>query len=98
MVKIDNNKGSKKEPPKRTGKAAGLEALALCSQLGLTLATPIVFGAVLGHWIDNKLGTRMLFLIILLIFGVFAGLMGAYNQVMNVTKRKNEMTDKNNDR
>lgn len=82
---MEDNKGPQKDRP---GMGAGLEALALCGQLGLTLAIPIVLGAVAGHWLDGKLKTGMIFLILLLILGIAAGIIGAYNQVMSVTKKK----------
>ncbi len=78
MVKQDN----------KENRSAGLEALVLCSQLGLTLAIPIVLGAVAGHWLDKKLNTGIVFLIILLLMGIAAGLLGAYNQIMSVTKKR----------
>lgn len=66
----------------------GLEALVLCSQLGFTIAMPIVLGALAGRWIDSKLGTGMTFMIVLLITGVAAGIYGAYTQIMSVTKKR----------
>lgn len=79
-----------KEPnmPNKPNKSTGYEALVLITQLGLTLATPIVLGAVAGHWIDGKLGTNMIFLVILVVFGVAAGIMGAYSQITSVIKKK----------
>ena len=75
---MDKNKGN------------GYEALVLCTQLGLTLATPIVLGALVGHWIDDKLGTNMIFLILFLILGIAGGAVSAYRQVMTITKGKSK--------
>ena len=69
-------------------KGTGYEALILCSQLGLTLAVPIVLGALAGHWIDGKLGTGMIFFVLLLLLGLAGGFVGAYQQIMAVTKKK----------
>ncbi|MDD3168049.1 MAG: AtpZ/AtpI family protein [Eubacteriales bacterium] len=80
---------TKEEKNKKTGANAGLEALTLLTQLGLTMAIPIVLGAVAGHWIDGKLGTGMIFLLILLCLGIAGGIIGAYRQIMLVTKHKN---------
>ena len=74
--------------PNKPNKSTGYEALVLITQLGLTLATPIVLGAVAGHWIDSKLGTNMIFLVILVVLGVAAGIMGAYSQITSVVKKK----------
>jgi len=69
-------------------KYSGLEALVLCSQLGFTIALPIVLGALAGHWIDGKLGSGMIFLILLTVLGTIAGIFGAYSQINSVTKRR----------
>lgn len=67
---------------------AGLEALALMTQLGFTLATPIVLGALAGNWLDERLGTGAIFLILLLILGIVMGILGAYHLVTSVTKKR----------
>ena len=46
-------------------KETGYEAYALVSQLGFTIAIPIILGAASGHWIDGKLGTEPIFLLLL---------------------------------
>lgn len=76
------------EQDEKDNRFSGLEALALCSQLGLTLALPIVLGAVAGHWLDKKFSTGMIFLILLIVMGIAAGLAGAYRQITSVTKIK----------
>ena len=63
------------------------EALALLTQLGFTLALPIVLGALLGNYLDEKLGTNVLFLIVFILLGVAAGIIGAYHLVQTVTRR-----------
>lgn len=69
-------------------KRTGYNAFTLISQLGLTLAVPIILGALAGHWIDGKLGTGMIFFVLLLLLGLVGGFVGAYQQIMAVTKRK----------
>ncbi len=44
--------------------------LALISQVGVMMVVPIAFGVILGNFIDNKVGTAPLFLIIMIVFGV----------------------------
>jgi len=75
----------KKDKP---GMGSGLEALTLITQLGLTIAVPIVLGAVAGHWLDGKLGTGMIFFLILLCLGIAGGFVGAYRQIITVGKKK----------
>lgn len=64
------------------------EALAVLSQLGFTMAATVVICALLGHWIDSKLGTGVIFLVVLTIFGFVAGIFGAYRQYMDLIKKK----------
>ncbi|HWQ77958.1 MAG TPA: AtpZ/AtpI family protein [Anaerovoracaceae bacterium] len=87
--------GKKEEPPgsdrgdkKKSSPGSGLEAFALISQLGLTMALPIVLGAAAGHWIDVKLGTGMVFFLVLLCFGLAGGFIGAYHLIVVIGKRK----------
>lgn len=72
----------------KTGMGSGLEAFALISQLGLTIALPIVLGAAAGHWLDEKFGTKVIFFLILLILGIAGGFAGAYRQIAAVGKWK----------
>ena len=76
------------ETKKKPAMESGLEALVLVPQLGLIIAIPIILGAYAGHWIDGKLGTGIVFAIILLCVGIASGIMGAYKQIMMVTKKK----------
>ncbi|MGI6732336.1 MAG: AtpZ/AtpI family protein [Anaerovoracaceae bacterium] len=82
---VDNNK---KDKGKGVFNKSGLEALVLVSQLGYTLSLPIVFGALAGNWIDKKLGTDVVFSLILILVGIVVGIIGAYKQVMYVTRKK----------
>lgn len=92
------NKGTAKqeikeeEPSEENNKkpemATGLGATVMLSQLGLTMALPILLGALGGHWLDGKLGTGMIFFILLLCMGIAGGIVGAYRQIMDVIKKK----------
>lgn len=77
-----------KDEKRKSGMGAGLADLALVSQLGFAIAGPIVLGAVAGHWLDGKLGTGMIFFLILLCLGIVGGFVGAYQQIIMVTKKK----------
>lgn len=50
-----------------------LEALAVASQFGITLAVSVVLGYFAGHWIDDRLNTGIIFTLI----GVLLGLVAA---------------------
>ena len=67
---------------------SGLEDLALVSQLGFAIVGPIVLGAIAGHWLDGKLGTGMIFFLILLCLGIVGGFVGAYRLIITVMKKK----------
>lgn len=71
-----------------TGWGAGLQSLTLVTQLGLTIAIPIVLGAMAGHWLDVKFGTGMILSIILIFLGIAGGIAGAWHLITAVVKWK----------
>ncbi|QOX64755.1 AtpZ/AtpI family protein [Anoxybacterium hadale] len=88
--KEQSKKENSDERPEKTSPQAGLEALVLFSQLGLTMAIPILLGAIGGHWLDEKFGTKVVFLILLVCLGIVGGIAGAYRQITAVTKKKSK--------
>ena len=50
-----------------------LQALAVASQFGITLAVSVVLGYFVGQWLDGRLHTGIIFTLI----GVLLGLVGA---------------------
>lgn len=50
-----------------------LKNLALLSQIGISVITPILLGVFLGRLIDKKLATKGIFVIIFIILGSVAG-------------------------
>jgi len=70
--------------------SSGLEAFAMLSQLGLTMALPIPLCALAGRWLDDKLGTGMIFFVILLCLGIAGGTVGAYRLIKAITKIKKD--------
>jgi ATP synthase protein I len=62
--------------------------LSLVSQLGLMMVIPIIGCTLLGRYIDNKLNTTPIFLIILLMLGIGGAFKGVYKTVIVYTKKK----------
>ncbi len=58
------------------------KALALITQLGLSIALPILFGVWLGNKVDTLLDTSPLFLLILMFVGLITGFSSAYRLIM----------------
>ncbi len=58
------------------------KALSLVTQLGLSIALPILFGVWLGNKVDALLDTSPWFLIILTLFGLISGFSSAYRLIM----------------
>jgi F0F1-type ATP synthase assembly protein I len=50
-----------------------VQALAVASQFGITLAVSVVLGYLVGHWLDDRLNSGIIFTLI----GVLLGLVGA---------------------
>ena len=50
-----------------------VQALAVASQFGITLAVSVVLGYFAGHWLDDRLNTGIIFTLI----GVLLGLVAA---------------------
>lgn len=61
--------------------------LALVSQIGISVITPILLGVFLGQFIDNKLGTNGVFAITFIILGAGAGFLNII-KLAGVNKRK----------
>lgn len=55
-----------------------LKNLALISQIGISVITPILLGVYIGQFIDKKLGTNGVFSIILIIIGAGAGFLNIF--------------------
>lgn len=55
-----------------------LKNLALISQIGISVITPIILGVYIGQFIDKKLGTNGVFSIILILIGAGAGFLNIF--------------------
>jgi ATP synthase protein I len=51
---------------------ATLRALALASQLGFSIAAVVGVGVLCGLWVDGHLGTRPIFLVLGMLFGLLS--------------------------
>ena len=61
-----------------------VRALAIASQLGLTIATAVGLGVLSGLWLDDHLGTRPAFLLA----GIVVGLLSATYVIWELMKFK----------
>lgn len=57
---------------------SALKNLALISQVGISIITPILLGVYIGQFIDKKLGTNGVFSIILILIGTGAGFLNIF--------------------
>ena len=76
--------------PNRTGPTiTTVQALAVASQFGITLAVSVVLGFFVGQWLDDRFKTGILFILI----GVLLGLVGAATNTVRLYRallRKSE--------
>ncbi len=74
---------------KKKNNRDSLKNLALISQIGISIITPILLGVYLGNFIDKKLGTNGVFAIALIIIGAGAGFLNIFKLTgTNNKKRK----------
>lgn len=55
-----------------------LKNIALISQIGFSMITPILVGVYLGQFIDKKVGTKGVFTIMFIIIGVGGGFVNLF--------------------
>jgi len=56
--------------------------LALITQVGLNMAIPIFLSIFAGNWLDNKLGTHGLILIVFILMGVYMSFRNLFTIVL----------------
>ena len=62
-----------------------VQALAVASQFGITLAISVVLGYFAGHWLDDRLNTGIIFTLIGVLLGLVASVLSTvrtYNALM----------------
>lgn len=72
-------------------------SLALFTQLGLGMAVPIVLAALAGQYVDQRMGTRYLFLILFLLLGIASGFVIGYRQILLIANRKTTNSELSNE-
>ncbi len=71
-----------------------LRALALASQLGFSIAAVVGVGVLGGLWVDDRLGTRPIFLVLGMLFGLLSA---AYviRELMTFERNSDEKESRN---
>lgn len=65
-----------------------LQNLSLVSQIGISMALPILGGIFLGNYIDDKLDTGVVFLAIFSVLGIITSFVSLFKLTTKDTKRK----------
>lgn len=65
-----------------------LANLALITQIGLSVITPILLGVYIGQFVDKKVGTNGVFSIIFILLGVGGGFMNLFKLASPRDKEK----------
>ena len=77
--------GSEKRPSSTSFGGAGAAA-----GMGLQFAVSVILFLLAGQWLDRKLGTAPLFLILLVFVGAGASFYSTYRKLVAQQKRQNE--------
>ena len=67
-------------------------ALATISQFGINMLVPIAMMSILGYWLDKKLGTSWIF-IVLFFVGAIAGFQNVFRLAMKIGTDKEDAED-----
>ncbi|MDO4764774.1 MAG: AtpZ/AtpI family protein [Eubacteriales bacterium] len=71
-----------------------LKALAMLTQMGITMIVPIGLGLFAGVFLDRKLNTAPIFLLIFILLGIVAGFRNIYQMTRSFLKSPAEMEKK----
>ena len=61
--------------------------IGLITELGLSVVISIAIGLFAGLWLDKKFGSKGIFTVILLIFGVIGGFISAYKLIKELDNK-----------
>jgi len=64
------------------------KALALVSQIGITMVVCVFAGVWVGNWLDGKLGTHGICMIVCIILCILGGFMNVYKLIMKGSKKR----------
>lgn len=81
-----NNNGA---PEKKTPKPPSERSFASGYTAGLNLLSSVIVGVVLGLGLDVWLGTKPLFILVLMFFGIAAGFRGIWVYMQSMDDHKN---------
>ena len=73
---------------KKSNSAKIAQALSLISQLSIMMLVSIFGFFFIGEFIDEKLNTEPIFMLIFLVLGIGGAFMSVYKTVIGYTKRK----------
>ena len=65
-----------------------MKNIVLITQVGISIISPILLGLWIGSKLNDWLGTKYIFSIIMLILGIAAGFLQAYKLIIKATKDK----------
>ena len=69
------------------------ENLTLITQISFIMIIPIFGGLLLGKWLDEKLQTGNIFLLVMIILGVIIAFLNLFKYTMKGIKNKNDDED-----
>lgn len=64
------------------------ENLVFVSQIGIMMIVPIFLGVFVGNWIDSKLNTNSIFLLLFIVLGVASAFLNLYKVTMGRINRR----------
>lgn len=71
-----------------------LWVLAVGSQIGLSIALPVVLGLAVGYWIDTRFGSLPWITLLLTLIGAIAGPILAYRWAISTVRRRFEESNR----
>lgn len=91
MNKKNNNK-------KKSFDYAALKPLAMLSHFGMIIILPLIAGIAIGGFLDAKLGTKPLLLIVFMLIFLLSGMMNLYRTAMKLSAKNEESKSGNESR
>lgn len=67
-----------------------LENLGLITQIGMIMILPIIGGLFLGKWLDEKLNTGNIFLLVMVILGVIIAFLNLFRYTMRDIEKRSD--------